>query len=317
MAGFNPHGGKKGPKAPDFMQMLLNLGRGARAAVDPNFAENEYTRQWLEEGSQLRKPTPRPANPVPGSLGTYQQPGVGSFDRATGKFLGSGSTPIILGTRDGVTPDRTQSDQYRAALSQYAQTPEGQFQRYFQSPEMDQYFGAASRGKGAPENLPAMQALAAQTKAPTDTSLSTYYRAQSAAGRGNMPAITKSLGYEADSAMAKWAQANPMLAQRLYTQQQAKMESAPSAAPEGAAEFGARAQSEGGYAGTFREQPGLFQGVGNPVVPTEDRSGSGLTQGERVDEGRGAPLLRTWQASKTTGSGMPNFPTTGQYPGAF
>ena len=146
------------------------------------------------------------------------------------------SNQDVRGTRDGVTPDRTQSDLYR----QYAMNPEGQFQRYFQSPEMDQYFGAASRGKGAPENLAAMQALAAQTKAPTDVPLSAYYRAQSAAGRGNMPEITKSLGYEADSAMAKWAQANPMLAQRLYAQQQAKMESAPSAAPEGAAEFGAQ-----------------------------------------------------------------------------
>jgi hypothetical protein len=230
---------------------------------------------------------------------------------------GGAPTPIVRGTRDGVTPDRTQSDQYRAALSQYAQTPEGQFQRYFQSPEMDQYFGAASRGKGAPENLAAMQSLAAQTKAPADTSLSTYYRAQSAAGRGNMPEIQKSLGYEKGSALAEWAQANPMLAQRLYAKQQAQLESAPSAAPEGAAEFGARAQSEGGYAGTFREQPGLFQAVANPVVPTEDRGGSGLTQGERVDAGRGAPLLRAWQASKTTGSGMPNFPTTGQYPGSF
>ena len=32
---------------------------------------------------------------------------------------GFGSTPIIRGTRDGVTPDRTQSDEYRAQLAQY------------------------------------------------------------------------------------------------------------------------------------------------------------------------------------------------------
>jgi len=32
---------------------------------------------------------------------------------------GFGSTPIVRGTRDGVTPDRTQSDEYRAQLAQY------------------------------------------------------------------------------------------------------------------------------------------------------------------------------------------------------
>jgi hypothetical protein len=278
-------------------------GRPAAAAPrDIQTAEPEFPTEpgpgWMFQAraQQLRRNAP--AAPVLPPLGTAP---------------GFGSTPVVRGTRDGVTPDRTQSDLYR----QYAMNPEGQFQRYFQSPEMDQYFGTASRGKGAPENLSAMQALAAQTKAPTDTSLSTYYRAQSAAGRGNMPEIQKSLGYEKGSDLAKWAAANPMLAQRLYAQQQAKMESAPSAAPEGAAEFGARAQSEEGYAGTFREQPGLFQGVGNPVVPTEDRSGSGLTQGERVDESRGAAFLRARQAAFTTGSGMPGFMTTTGAPSTF
>ena len=32
---------------------------------------------------------------------------------------GFGATPIVRGTRDGVTPDRTQSDEYRAQLAQY------------------------------------------------------------------------------------------------------------------------------------------------------------------------------------------------------
>lgn len=61
----------------------------------------------------------------------YEQPGVGYFDRTSGRFLsgapsasqlpppGQGTTTIVRGTRDGVTPDRTQSDEYRAQLAQY------------------------------------------------------------------------------------------------------------------------------------------------------------------------------------------------------
>ncbi|NBS71842.1 hypothetical protein EBT31_23435, partial [bacterium] len=105
---------------------------------------------------------------------------------------------------------------------QYAQTPEGQFQRYFQSPEMDQYFGAASRGTGAPKDLAAMTALASQKQAPgaTPADLATYYRSQSAAGRGNMDEVVSALTYgksgkEAENLTA-WAKANPMLAFREY-----------------------------------------------------------------------------------------------------
>jgi len=134
-----------------------------------------------------------------------------------------GPTPITTGTRDGVTPDRTQSDQYRAAMGQQAPqaapsfplTPQGQFQRYFQSPEMDQYFGAASRGQGAPANLQAMQQLAAQPQAPTTSPLATYYRSQSAAGRGDMESIISTMGYKG-TPMEQWAKANPMLAFREY-----------------------------------------------------------------------------------------------------
>ena len=61
----------------------------------------------------------------------YLQPGVGYFDRTTGGFRGGatgapqlpppglGTAPIIQGTRDGVTADRTQSDEYRTQLGQY------------------------------------------------------------------------------------------------------------------------------------------------------------------------------------------------------
>jgi hypothetical protein len=106
--------------------------------------------------------------------------------------------------------DRTQSDLYR----QYALNPQGQFDRYFGGGEMDRYFGTASRGKGVPQDLAAMQALAGQAKAPMGTPLATYYRAQSAAGRGSMDEIISAMGYQGP--MAEWAKANPMLAQREY-----------------------------------------------------------------------------------------------------
>lgn len=97
-------------------------------------------------------------------------------------------------------------------------TPAGQYGRYFGTPEMDYVFGEASRTADIPATVEEMLALAKQTKAPEDTSLATYYRAQSAAGRGQMADIKKELGYEEGSNMAAWAEANPMLAQRLYAE---------------------------------------------------------------------------------------------------
>jgi hypothetical protein len=96
-------------------------------------------------------------------------------------------------------------------------TPEGQFERYFQTPEFDYVFGESSRGSGAPTTAEAMLALARELRAEKEAApLSTYYRAQSAAGRSQMGDIKKALGYEEGSDLAEWAEANPMLAQRLY-----------------------------------------------------------------------------------------------------
>jgi len=133
----------------------------------------------------------------------------------------AGATPAgTRGVVHGVTPsgqvDHTQSDLYK----QYALNPQGQFERYFQSPEMNQYFGQL-QSSGAPKDVAAMTALAGQAKAPTDVPLATYYRAQSAAGRGNMPEIVEGLTYGLDpkkvAAMKQWAEANPMLAQREFS----------------------------------------------------------------------------------------------------
>ena len=203
---------------------------------------------------------------------------------------GGQPSPIVLGTRDGVTPDRTQSDTYK----QYAQTPGGQFERYFKTPEMDQYFGAASRGTAAPKDVEAMQALAGQTVAPgkTPEELSAFYRAESAMGRAQMPEIRKGLGYAEGSDLAKWAEANPMLAQRLYAKEMGKREAAGQATP-GTTYAGAAPQPLGDES---------FSVVANAVPAPWN------TQGAKVSEEFAGVV--PFQVAKTTGEGMPAFQTT-------
>jgi len=198
--------------------------------------------------------------------------------------------PIVLGTRDGVTPDRTQSDAYK----QYAFTPSGQFERYFQTPEMDQYFGAASRGAAAPKDVEAMQVLAGKTVAPgkTPEELAGFYRAESAMGRAQMPEIQGALGFIKGSPMARWAEANPMLAQRLYTKEMGKREAAGQVTP------GVT------YAGTTPQPLGdeSFSVAANAVPAPWN------TQGAKVSAEFSGVV--PFQAAKTTGEGMPEFQTT-------
>ena len=125
----------------------------------------------------------------------------------------------------------------------FAMTPKGQFERYFQTPEFDNVFGAGARGKDAPDSASAMQQLAAQEEAPMEQPLSSYYAAQSAMGRVNQDAIQNM--YEGDENMQAWAKANPMLAQREYL----KSEQMP-LAPDNETvmgDLGSRAQGESGY----------------------------------------------------------------------
>lgn len=199
------------------------------------------------------------------------------------------NTVIVRGTRDGLTPDRTQSDTYK----QYAATPGGQFERYFKTPEMDQYFGAASRGTAAPKDVATMQALAGRTVAPgkTPEELSAFYRAQSAMGRAQMPEIQKGLGYAEGSDMAKWAAANPMLAQRLYVKEMGKREAAGQVTPN-TTYAGSKIGSED-FAMAANAVPAPWNQQG--VKVSSDFSG-----------------VVPFQAAKTTGEGMPAFQTTGE-----
>jgi hypothetical protein len=102
-----------------------------------------------------------------------------------------------------------------AETQRFDNTLEGQYQRYFQTPEMDYVFGAGARGKDAPKDASAMEVLGNQLQAPAkDTNISSMYAAQSAMGRVNEDAIQKM--YEGDKNMQAWARENPMLAQREY-----------------------------------------------------------------------------------------------------
>lgn len=148
----------------------------------------------------------------------------------------------------------------------FAMTSEGQFDRYFKTPEMDQYFGAESRGKGAPADAAAMEKLAFEQKAPMDAPLATYYRAQSAAGRGNMPdivaGITAGKGEKEAAALTKWAEANPMLAQRLYAKTNVGYDT-PRMSPESEAML----KAVGGEQGEFiTRQPGPNMPVGDTDI---------------------------------------------------
>ena len=240
-----------------------------------------------------------------GARGAYAaEPGAMADQSLLGRVVPPGTpTPIVTGTRDGETPDRTQSDLYK----QYALNAPGQFERYFKTPEMDQYFGAASRGTGAPKDVEAMKALAAKTSAPgkTPQDLATFYRAESAMGRAQMPQIQESLGYAKDSKMAEWAKANPMLAQRLYAKQQAGAEAAKQAA---VAQTTPGSQYGGGVT------PGAF-GTTAATVGSEDFAVAANavpapwnTQGAKVSDDFAGVM--PFQAAKTTGEGMPAFQTT-------
>lgn len=264
-----------------FVNALMNVGRGAQAAFNPNFSADEYTRNW-ERQNQIEA----------------QQRAL--LDRIPTRGTEVGITTGL--DRDG-NVDRTQSDTYK----QYAQTPGGQFERYFKTPEMDQYFGAASRGATAPKDVEAMQALAGQTVAPgkTPEELSAFYRAESAMGRAQMPEIRKGLGYAEGSDLAKWAEANPMLAQRLYAKQQGGRPLAPDQETV-MGDLGSRAQEEGGYT------PAAFGMPANPIPPTQQPGPGGMDQGARVSYFRGSENIAPLQAMKTTGEGMPAFQTTGE-----
>ena len=125
-------------------------------------------------------------------------------------------------------------------------TLEGQYQRYFKTPEFDNVFGAGARGQAAPKDASAMEVLGNQLQAPAkDTNISSMYAAQSAMGRVNQDAIQKM--YEGDDRMQAWARENPMLAQREYLKAQQRRANEMPLAPDNETvmgDLGSRAQMD-------------------------------------------------------------------------
>ena len=163
----------------------------------------------------------------------------------TGRYIpGNMQVPFTVPAANSDTGGGGGQPQFKAQ----PMTSQGQFDRYFGTSEMDPFFGPSSRGAGAPKTAEEMMALATQQKAPMETPLSTYYRSQSAAGRAEMPAITEGLGYAKGTPLAQWAEANPMLAKRLFEKTKAKKaagtEEDAYAHPR---DLGAGAQAEQGY----------------------------------------------------------------------
>lgn len=280
--------------------LVKPIRKAVSGLIDP---ETAYANRWYNQGT-IDRQYPGPIGPT---RDIYEQPGVGYFDRGSGRFLGrgstqSGSTTTIRGADIG---GDGRGEQYRQQLSQYApkafpMTAEGQQERYFGTPEMNYVFGAQT-GKG-PKTAEEMSALASQAKAPTTSSLSDYYRAQSAMGRVNQADIQKMYADRPD--LQKWAAANPMLAQREFIKQQGGR----TMAPDGQTvmgDLGSRAQGEGGY--TLE----AFNPTGAPNfgTPANAVPAPPMQQGRAVS----APYdeAQRQAAGNTAGAtGMPNFETT-------
>ena len=279
---ISPISGKR-RTLPDIGAFFRRISRGAQAAVNPNFAADEYARAWERE------------NQIDAAqralLGRIPAPGT--------------SVPITSGLNQDGAVDRTQSDLYRQyAPKPFPMTQEGQYDRYFKTPEFDYVFGAQT-GKG-PKTAAEMVTLGTQRQAPTTAPLADYYRAQSATGRVNQAAIQEM--YKDRPDLQKWAAANPMLAQREYTKKYGTTDITKLASDQETVmgDLGSRFQDENPYKNT----PEAFGLPANPVPPTEQRGAEGMTQGQRMDYFRGVENLVPRQAEFTTGSGAPQLQTT-------
>lgn len=159
---------------------------------------------------------PAPALPPPPSSGADQTTLATPLSSVETPLTRRPPTPVQSGPQvPGTTAGNAAAVEPATSVAT-GMTPEGQFQRYMQGSEMNRYFGGPASAQ-APKDAAAMQETAMLQQAPTTMPLADYYRSQSATGRANMDDIIGLMGYEGD--MAKWARANPMLAQRAYAQQ--------------------------------------------------------------------------------------------------
>jgi|TARA_E500000318_G_scaffold110485_1_gene126067 hypothetical protein len=170
-----------------------------------------------------------------------------------------------------VIPEVTPEVKSNSPSRSFDNTLEGQYQRYFQTPEMDYVFGAGARGEDAPKDASAMQELGNQLRAPeTDTNIASMYASQSALGRVNQDAIQDyfatadlpgNVKLEKGTALQAWAKENPMLAQRLYQKNQQRIVDNP------ATDTGTAVRGE--TAGSFEQQKQYGAGSSISKSPTE------------------------------------------------
>ena len=150
------------------------------------------------------------------NLQNYKESGAKSMDEykklvSEGKAIPPGGDSVI----EPSAPAPAGLDLARP--KPFAMTPEGQFERYFKTPEFDYVFGAKARGEAAPKSVGEMQAMGSELKAPEGKdALPAYYASQSAMGRVNLEDIQNMYHSQGRSDLAAWAAANPMLAQREY-----------------------------------------------------------------------------------------------------
>lgn len=225
--------------------------------------------------------------------------------------------PITYGLDSSGAVDRRQSDDYRSAMAQYAPQPmtaEGQFKRYFGTPEFDYVFGSGARGQGAPKTAEEMMYLGTNTQArDAKTNLATLYASQSAAGRVNQDLIQRrydedpTLTAEQKTNLKKWAEANPMIAQREYTKW---LEKGGFNRPEGeelAEAYGSSSNASGGdtsrYPGVGFDASKMLTLQVNPQEGSR-YPGTGFDAAQLLTAGLGQQSATAAQADQATTTGV-------------
>ena len=278
--------------------LVKPLRKAVSGLIDP---ETAYADRWYAQGTTGRPAAAGQGDPtgryVPGSMQT------GNYNAWRGGDGGTPPAPLRL-PPPITSPNTTfqnADDEYNRLISQYG--PSG----------IEQLSGMASLPTGF-----------TPTGSNKTASLKDYYTAQTLQGSAGMGNIISAMGYKGD--MAKWAQANPMLAQREFSKRF------------GGATLGSAVQPDGSVRGMPQAIPGLDT---SKMMPTAEMQGTAFPEqgqgptfnpaafSDKSDFGTPANKVPgTWDtqglnvsipyreanqvaAQKTAGAtGMPNFQTT-------
>ena len=215
--------------------LVKPLRKAVSGLIDP---ETAYADRWYEQGTTGRPAAAGQGDPtgryVPGNMQTS------NYNAWRGGGDRTPSAPVLPGYqgRAPITSPNTTfqnaDDEYNRLISQYG--PSG----------IEQLSGMASLPTGftpTGSNKPA--------------SLKDYYTAQTLQGSAGMGNIISAMGYKGD--MAKWAQANPMLAQREFSKRF------------GGATLGSAVQPDGSVRGMPQAIPGLDT---SKMMPTAEMQGT-------------------------------------------